>query len=221
MIVITGASDGLGHELAKLFKASGKTVVNISRRKCDFADYNLLNDLSKGEEIKAAAEEIKKIDEQLEVLINNAGVYSEEAIGDITEGEIKRLMSTNVKSNILLTSELIEKIKNDQADVLSVISTAGTKGKAAHSVYATSKWAQRGYTYSLQDELKNTACRVIAFCPGGINTHFPEKAESFDDTADRSDWMDPAELAKLIKQLLDLPKNMEVSDIVVNRKSVK
>lgn len=220
MIVITGASDGLGLELAKLYKDDDKMVINISRRECPVADHNLLHDLTKGEEILAAAQEVMAIGEPLEILINNAGVYSEQPIGGITEDEIKRLMATNVKSNILLTSELINRIKKDGTDILSVISTAGTKGKAAHSVYAASKWAQRGYTKSLQEELKDTTSRVIIFCPGGINTGFPEKTETYVGQEDRSGWMDPKALAKFIKQILDLPKNIEVSEIIINRKSV-
>lgn len=46
MIVITGASDGLGMEIAKLYALEGQTVANISRRTCDVAEYNFLGDLS-------------------------------------------------------------------------------------------------------------------------------------------------------------------------------
>jgi len=46
MIVITGASDGLGYQLAKLCKEAGKTVVNISRRECEYADVNVLHNLA-------------------------------------------------------------------------------------------------------------------------------------------------------------------------------
>lgn len=60
MIVITGASDGLGKELAKLYKKTGKTIINISRRESEYADVNMLHNLREGDEIKAAAEEILK-----------------------------------------------------------------------------------------------------------------------------------------------------------------
>lgn len=218
MIVITGASDGLGYEIAKVYKAAGEIVVNVSRRNCDIADHNFLHDLKVADDITVAAQEIIALNEPLTALVNNAGVYSEEPIGKITEDEIKRVMATNVKSNILLTSELVEKIKSDAADVLCIISTAGTKGKAAHAVYAASKWAQRGYAKSLQDELKDSPSRVIIFCPGGIYTDFPDKTPTHGDNGDRSSWMKPGDLAMFIKQILDLPKNMEVSEVVINRK---
>ena len=146
MIIITGASDGLGYQLAKLYKDAGKIVLNVSRRECPVADYNFLHDLAVGKDVEAAAQEILALDEPLEILINNAGVYSEQPIRSITKDEVKRLMATNVESNILLTSFLIDRIKQDGTDILSVISTAVRKGNPSHAVYAASKWAQRGYT---------------------------------------------------------------------------
>lgn len=218
MILVTGASDGLGKEIARIYKEAGKTVVNLSRRESEFADHNLLHDLSQGSGIEAAVGQIQELDEPIEALINCVGVWSEQPIGEITESEIKRLMSSNLKSNMLLTSLLIEDIKRDKADVVSVVSTAGTKPSSHHPAYAASKWAQRGYTLSLQDELRPTKCRVISFCPGGIKTRLFEKDLGTDITDDETTWMDPRDLAVFIKQILDLPKSIEVSEVIVNRK---
>lgn len=218
MIIITGASDGLGLEVAKVYKKAGAKVLNVSRRVSEFADYNILHDLREGSEILSAVKEISKINEKLEAIINCIGVWSQEPIGEITEVEIKRLMSTNLKSNILLTSELLARIKQDSTDILNVISTAGLKGNSHHALYVASKWAQRGYTLSLQDELKDTRCRVVSFCPGGIKTKLFEKNLAKDITEDDTTWMDPADLALFIKQILDLPKSIEVSEVVLNRK---
>jgi len=216
MIVITGASDGLGKEVAKLYREAGKTVVNISRRESEYADINICLSLREGPEIKSAAKQVMAIDEPLEALINCIGVYNNQEIGEITEAEIERVMSTNVKAPMLLTSFLIERIKKDEADILNVLSTAATKGKKSEPLYVASKWAERGYTKSLQYEVKSTKCRVISFCPGGINTQTAQKQIS--PNKDVSKWMNPTDVAILIKQLLDLPKTMEVSEILINRK---
>src|SRR5438876_7188685 len=125
MIVITGASDGLGLEVAKLYKEAGKKVVNISRRESKFADVNLLHDLQKGSEANAAAKEVLEIDEPIEALINCIGVYSNEELGKISDNEAQRALDTNVKAPVLLVSELIERIKQDKADILNVASTVG------------------------------------------------------------------------------------------------
>lgn len=216
MIIITGASDGVGLQVAKLYKEAGKRVVNISRRESEYADLNVVLSLREGKEIEEASKQVLAIDEPIEAIINSIGVFSRESFGEITEDEIKRLMSTNVKAPMLLVSKLFERIKKDEADILNVISTAGIVGKKGEPVYSASKWAERGFTKSLQEELKDTPCRVISFCPGGIRTGFSEKALGFD--ASSEDWMSSEAVAGLIKSILDLPKNMEVSEIVLNRK---
>lgn len=221
MIVITGASDGLGLQLAKLYKEEGKKVVNISRRKSEYADENILLSLREGPEIENAAKQVAKINEPLEAIVYCAAVMSIEPIGEITEGEIKRLMSTNVKSQILLTNYLIDKIKNDKTDIVCVSSTIGTKAYIDQAVYGASKWAVRGFAANLQLELKNLPNRVISFCPGGFKTKMFEKATGIDNTENAEEWMKAEDVALFVKQILDLPKNMEVSEVIVNRKVVK
>ncbi len=216
MIVITGASDGIGLELARLYKKDGKEVINISRRESEAAEVNILKDLRTGAAIIEAAQLIKDLPDRIEAIINCIGVFSSEEFGKITEEEIKRLMSSNVKAPMLLISELIDRIKKDGADVLNVVSKAGTAGSTSSPVYAASKWAERGFTLSLQEALKGTPCRVISFCPGGIQTGLFEKAEASVDT---NAWMKPESIALFIKQILELPKNMEVSEVIINRKT--
>lgn len=218
MIVITGASDGLGKQLAKLYQESGKKVVNISRTKTDFADVNILRDLREGPEIEAAAKEVSTIQESLEAIINCAGVMSGESLGHITEDEVKRLMATNVKSQIMLVSELLSRIQKDETDIVNVSSTVGTKGRPGEPVYAASKWAVRGFTKSLQEDFKNLPNRIISFCPGGFESRTYEKATGKSNSDTFGPVMDPKDLAAMIKSILDLPKNMQVSEIVIDRK---
>jgi NADP-dependent 3-hydroxy acid dehydrogenase YdfG len=219
MIIITGASDGLGLQVAKLYKEAGKKVINISRRKSEFTDSNILCDLSNEEEIKGAVSEILKMDEKIEAIINCAGVLSVQKLEKITGAEFDRLLSVNVKAAILLISNLIKKIKQDEADIVNVASSVGLKGYLDQAVYGASKWAMRGFSANLQLELKGTKSRVISFCPGGFKTKLFEKATGVDNTADGSEWMRAEDVALALKHTLDLPKNMEVSEIIINRKS--
>lgn len=218
MIIITGASDGLGLQLAKLYKESGKNVLNISRRNSEFATFNVLCDLSSEKEIGMATDEILKIDEKIEAIVNCAGVLSVQKLGEITGAEFDRVMSVNVRAAILLVSKLIEKIRKDEADIVNVSSTVGHKGYENQAIYGVSKWAMRGFSANLQTELKGTKSRVISFCPGGFKTKMFEKATGVDNTGDGSEWMKAEGVALALKQVLDLPKNMEVGEIIIHRK---
>lgn len=216
MIVITGASDGLGREVAKVYKQAGKTVVNISRRDCEYASINLLYNLREGDQIELAAKEIEAMSEPLEAIVNCAAVMSIEPLGKVTEDEIKRVMSTNVKSAILLVSNLAERIEKDGTDIVNVASTVGTKGYVSQAAYGASKWAMRGFSQNLQAEFKGKRSRAISFCVGGMRTNMGEKVGI--EMKDPDNWMDPSAIAVFMKQILDLPKNAEVSEIVINRK---
>ena len=221
MIIITGASDGLGRELAKLYQMQGTGVVNISRRECEFAKVNISADLTRIEDINSTAKQISDMSDKITALINCIGVWGEESIEDMSEAETDILLATNIKAPMLLISRLINRIKDDKSDVVNVISTAGLKGNKDHMAYAASKWGERGFTEALRSELKDTESRVISFYPGGMKTKFFEKNLGEDITDDGTYWMDPASVALCLKQLLDLPKNIEVSEITLNRKKAK
>lgn len=217
MIVITGASDGLGLQIAKIYHELGKTVINIARRDCEFAEINIKCDLQVGSDIDKATAEILQIAEPLEAIINCAGVMSIQPLGKITNDEILRVMSTNVNGAILLVSNLADRAKHDGADIVNVASTVGLKGYTDQAAYGASKWAMRGLSVNLQVELKDTSCRVISFCVGGFNSEISKKVTGR-EIADPENWMDPQAIAYFMKQILDLPKGMEISEVVINRK---
>lgn len=220
MIVITGASEGLGLQLAKLYQEAGKKVINISRKPSRFADINIELSLREGPSIQEAADRVLKSSEKIEALVYCAGVASIQPFGEIEEDEIKRLMSTNVKSQILLTSFLIDRIRADESDIMCVSSTLGTKGRKDWAVYTASKWAVRGLAQSLQDEFADLPNRVISFVPGGMES---KNIENFNGKKlqDPENWMQTSDMALFMKQILDLPKNMEVSEVIINRKTTK
>ena len=217
MIVITGASDGLGLEVAKLYQEEGYFVVNVSRTKSKFADIDVLSSIREGEQIEQIANQIIGINKKLKFYVNCAGVFSDQKFGNITESEIKRLMSTNLKPAILITSFLKEKIEKDETDILNVISTIAQKSNPEEIVYGASKWALRSFTKNLQQHFKDKPNRVVSFCPGGMNTNFFSK-EELNNNIDSKKFMNPKDIAIILKQILDLPKSLEVSEIIINRK---
>jgi short-subunit dehydrogenase len=218
MIIITGASSGLGLHIAKLYKESGKTVVNISRTPSKHADINICVSLAEEPGIITATKQILAMDEKIEAFINVAGVWSAQPFGDLTYKEIKKVMAINSDGLMFLTTKLIKKIRLDEADILNVISLAGTVGNKNFGLYSASKWAQRGFTKSLQDGFKDSKTRVISFCPAGMNTQLFAKSGNKD--LNTSKWMQPQDVAGLGKTILDLPKAIEVSEIVLNKKAL-
>jgi len=218
MIIVTGASDGLGYQVAKTLHAKGKKVIGLSRTKSDLPIETVITDLTKPDVLKESVKSLSKNADKLEALINCAGVLSVEKIHELSVGEVERVFSTNVTGPMLLTSLLMEKIKKDGADIVNVASTVGTKAYENQASYGASKWAMRGFSANLQLELKKYPCRVISFCPGGFKTKLFQKATGVDNTSNSDSWMRAEDLANFIVQILDLPKNMEVSEVIISRK---
>lgn len=219
MIVITGASDGLGLQLAKVFKEAGKTVINISRRPSKYADHNIAADLTDDSAITKVANEISAMDETIEVLINNAGVLSFRPLDQVTAAEVERVFATNIKAPMLLVGGLADRLRTDRSDIINISSTVGLKAYPEQAAYGSSKWAMRGFSQNLQVELKDTN-RVVSFCIGGFKSKIAEKVTG-QPLADPENWMDPEDIAQFVKQIVELPKNMEVTEIVIKRREGK
>ncbi len=219
MIVITGASDGLGEQVAKLFKEAGKKVINVSRTANNAVDVNIRCDLTEASQIADAVKTILELNEPIEAFISSAATVSYEDIGKLTAEELSKMFATNVTGLMLLTSGLLPKIKADEGDILNVGATIAMRpGGPQQATYSTVKWAVRGFTENLQAELKNTRCRVTNFIVGGFQSRLHEKVTNR-ALENPDEWMPAEDVALCIKQTLDLPKSMEVSEIIVNRKT--
>ncbi len=140
-----------------------------------------------------------------------------ENIDALTTSEVDIVLGTNIRAPLLLTSKLMKKIKKDGADIVNIASTVGYKGYQKQAAYGASKWAMRGFSTNLQTELKNYPSRVISFSPGGFKTKLFKKATGTDNT-EEGNWMNAEDVAIAVKKVLELPKNMEVSEIIINRK---
>ena len=218
-ILLTGASDGLGKEFGKICIKNGINIIALCRTKpeydCDFIKMDLTDEKS----IIEACNIIKEKYNNFDALINCAGVPGIQKLNEVTYSCLENLMKINSIAPMFLTSQLIDLIKKNEADIINVGSTIGLKqGYSDQLAYTTSKWALRGTSYNLQLELKNTKCRVIQFNVGGMNTRMHEKYTG-NKIENPDEWMKPEDVAELMLKLLNLPKQIEISEIVVNRKN--
>lgn len=220
MYVVIGGSDGLGKALVASIKSMGATVMNISRRANDLADYNTSCDLTTEKGISTAVNAIKKTLEPLEAIIISAGVFSFKDIGELKVDEYTRIFDINTKAPFLLISPLIEKIKEEKIDIVFINSIAGLKSYKHQPLYNASKAALHSFTNDLRAELAETASRVIGVYPGMIDTDLAQKLPDGPLPKSRHPMIDPGTLADYIIYTQLLPKSIEVSDIILDRKKI-
>ena len=217
-IILTGASDGLGKEFGKLCVNENIEIIALSRTKPEYECIHIKTDLSKENSIKNACNLIKEKYSEFDALINCAAVISKQKPNSITYNELDNLIKINNIAPIFLTSNLFDLIKENEADIINVGSTVGTKAYLDQCAYGTSKWGIRGTSLNLQLELAKTRCRVIGFNPGGMNTKMFKKYNG-EVIENPDEWMNPKDVADVMLYILKLPKQVEVSEITINRKA--
>lgn len=215
--VITGATGALGTAVADILSRRGITVVNCSRGTCPSATANIALDLTNDASIEACCQTIEQNFGDADCLINTAGIMSIEELEHTSFAAIERVMATNIIGMMKLTTRLVSLIKRNRGDIVNVGSTVGFKAYASQSAYGVSKWAVRGFTESLQLELKDQDVRVIGFYPGGFQSKIFEKATG--KTMNLDAYMNAQDIAQMLVHTLDAPRQMEVSSIIINRRN--
>lgn len=216
-IILTGGSDGLGRAFALQGVKDGVEIISLSRRKPDYPCVHIKTDLTSEKSMEDACKIIKEKYAKFDALVNCAGLISVQEPNKITYKELEDTIKVNTLAPIYLTSLLFDELKNNEADVLNVGSTVGTKAYQNQCAYTTSKWAIRGASLNTQLEFAKTKCRCIQFNPGGMNTKFWEKYNGM-KIENPDEWMKPEDVADVMWYTLKLPKKLEVSEITINRK---
>jgi NAD(P)-dependent dehydrogenase (short-subunit alcohol dehydrogenase family) len=190
-ILVTGASSGIGKEIAIKLNSLGANVIITGRNEERLNEtkglmvYNLGTpvetyscDLSKEDEIKKMVTELP----QLDGIVFCAGVVEYYPIKFISAQKINNIFSVNLNSQILLTQQLIKNKKIKPNGSLVYISSIASKiGVAGTALYAASKAGLNGFVKVTASELANQKIRANSICPGIIQTPMTEKAQNVND----------------------------------------
>ena len=188
-VLITGATDGLGHKLALTLAREQSNVIvhgrdqdKINQVVAELQQINpsgafsgILSDLNLPETIPAAFSGINHLD----ILINNAGVWQEGDTTDATSEQIIELLHVNLGAPLLITRTLLPILKkSDYSQILNVVSVAGVEIPSGyfHTIYSATKFGLQAYSEALEKEYDNTKLRVMGYYPGGMETELFNKA---------------------------------------------
>jgi 3-oxoacyl-[acyl-carrier protein] reductase len=181
--VVTGASKGIGAEIAKQLAAEGASVVvNYSSSKTGadkvVADITgkggkavaVQADVSKADDIKKLFAETKKAFGKLDVLVNNAGIYEFAPLEAITAENFNKQFGLNVLGLILTTQEAVKHFAESGGSVVNISSVVGKLALPGATVYSATKAAVDSITRTLSAELGPKKIRVNAVSPGMVET---------------------------------------------------
>jgi short-subunit dehydrogenase len=205
--IVTGASSGLGREIALLLAEDDTQVVGVSRRPFHEPPIvSVAGDASRRQTATHAVDAAQQLG-KITLLVNCAGVGVFGPVGSYDDAAIARVLESNLVATIVFCEVLFPRFRSDGGTIVNILSTAALIGKPNESVYCAAKWGARGYSESLRAEAKGTRARIMTVAPGGMNTQFWSER--------RSDFMDPKDIAAIVVDAIRRP--VGVGEIVIAR----
>lgn len=222
VILITGASRGIGRAIAKKFAKAGNKVIanyNNSKEKAEELQKELQQenieidiikaDVSKREECKELVEYTINKYGKIDVLINNAGISVWGPFTDLTDEEWQNILQTNLYSAIAMTQETIKyMIKEQNGCIINISSIWGIVGASCEVAYSITKAGIDGLTKSLAKELGPSNIRINSIAPGIIETDMTsdfteEEKEEIVDQIPLGKIGKPEDIAKVAEWLIE------------------
>ena len=182
-VIITGSGSGLGEQIAYRVANEGGKVVLVARTEKELRKVKDKIIKSKGaveyficdirdiDQIKKTVNKIINKFSKIDILINNAGIWTDEELEKIDPDRRREAFETNSLGNINFTYEVLPYFKGrNKGYVFNIISTAGASDTPSGNnifwkTYGATKWAMTGFTKALNDELKDTKIKVTSFHP--------------------------------------------------------
>lgn len=183
--LITGTSKGIGKCIAETFASEGAIVyANARTEGCldewsSKLNHNIMGkvipiyfDISKSDEIKNAVQKLKKEQTPIDVLVNNAGIVTNELLGMISMAKTREMFEVNVFGLLELSQYIAMKFmkKQKHGSIINISSIVGVEGSKGQVAYSASKGAVISITKSMAKELAPDNIRVNAVAPGMIET---------------------------------------------------
>jgi short-subunit dehydrogenase len=186
VVVITGASSGIGKALAYEFASRGASLVLAARRidrlqqiKNDLPNARMLTiqaDVSQEHDCQNLINQAVSTYGRIDVLINNAGISMRALFAELELSVIKKLMDVNFWGTVYCTKSALPHLLKTKGTVVGVISIAGYVGLPARTGYSASKYAIRGFLDALRVENLKTGLHVLVAAPGFTASEVREAA---------------------------------------------
>lgn len=225
--VVTGASDGLGKQIALKLAKEGVSLALVARSEdklkevkieaekngspkvniypCNISDSNQVTDTVRQIEVDFA---------EVQILLNIAGVWQKmNLLEDVSIDEINNVIDIDLKGMIYMTRFMLPILKRqNEAVIINDSSKSGVTSQPGQSVYTAAKWGVRGFTEVLKEDLKNTAVKAAAFYQSGTNTKMFNKSG---EHLNQEKFINPSDLADVIVFMLSRPSQIWLHDVRV------
>lgn len=234
VVIITGATSGIGEATAKLLAKNGATVVITGRRK-DRLDkiaqeieqsggkvLSIDTDVTKRESVEQMVNKVIKEYGRVDILFNNAGVM---LLGPVVEADLtdwQRMIDTNLYGLLFCTNAVLpQMVKQKSGHIVQTSSVAGRTARKGSAVYNATKWAVNGFTEGLRQELLQYNIRTTLIEPGMVATELRDHItheitkKDINAVADSIRQLQSEDIARAVLYAVSQPDYVDVNEILI------
>jgi NADP-dependent 3-hydroxy acid dehydrogenase YdfG len=232
VVVITGASSGLGEASARLLSAQGTSVVLGARREDrikSLADeltagggraLAVTTDVTHRDQVKKLVDVAVQACGRIDVMINNAGLMPQSLLEHLKIDEWDRMIDVNIKGVLYGIAAALPYMQKQKAGhIINVSSVAGHRVGPGTAVYAATKYAVRALSEGLRQEVKPYNIRTTVISPGAVATELPDSVTNPDAAARihkfYADFAIPADsFARAVAFAMSQPDDVDINEIL-------
>lgn len=229
LVVITGASSGIGEAMAKRFSELGHPLLLVARRVEKLEALELPNtlcekvDVTDRKAFEAAIEKAQKEYGPVDGLVNNAGVMLLGQVDIQDSSEWSKMFDVNVVALLNGVQAVLSSMKErGTGTIINVSSIAGLKTFPNHAAYCGTKFAVSAITENVREEVADSGVRVVSICPGAVETELLSHTTSNEIKDGYEDWKEtmggalvPDDIARTAIFIYEQPQNVCIRQVVV------
>ncbi len=225
--LVTGASKGLGREIAVVLAEAGANLI-LTARSADLLDEVKAEVAGHGADCLVIAGDIRDgatldalkgvcLEKHLDILVNNAGVVDITPLEQVSDERVDEIIELNLVAPMKLTKAVIGMFKARRSGIIVNVNSAGGKRPVPdHTIYCASKYGLTGFEEALKLEVKGLGIRIITVCPGKMATNLFAAAGRDMDT---SAFIPPRQVAESVLYLINMSPECSHAELSVDRMS--
>lgn len=221
VILVTGASRGIGLAIARALGKEGARQILVGRSaralgraaaQVPGGALSFPTDVTRPAEVSRLFGTVRKRFRRLDVLVNNAGVFTYKPFARTTLADWQKNIDTNLTALFLTTRAALPLLARCHGHVVNILSISSREAFPNCSAYSASKFGALGFTRVLREELRPLRIRVTAILPGSTNTRLKDE---FDFSVRERDLVQPEDVAAVVLGALVQPRRTTVEEIVL------
>jgi 3-oxoacyl-[acyl-carrier protein] reductase len=233
VVIVTGATRGIGRAIAERMLAEGASVALCGRTQQSIdralsalgasdkaiADriFSMPADVSDIEDVRRFVTAVNARFGRIDVLVNNAGAGVFRGVADLSPEEWQRMIGLNLTGAYYCCHEVLPIFRHWRGgDIINISSLAGKNAFAGGAAYNASKFGLNGFSEAMMLDYRNEGIRVSTIMPGSVDTDFGGKQPAAETEHQRTAWKTaPEDIAEIVVTLLKMPRRTTISQIEV------